>query len=166
MSLDNIQLPAILLQQLFKDSLIELNEVQLNNEIEQPSFTYLGRYQKKILLLVAVKEALYLQDEALEFVIKFLGACQLSMDDVAILNIDNNKHINYTNITSTLQPNIVLLFGISPQQIDMPLSFPYYQVQKYNNQIFLYCPTMVELLQDVEQKKQFWACLKQIFFNQ
>ena len=165
MSLDNIQLPAILLQQLFKDSLIELNEVQLNNKIEQPSFNYLGSYQKKILLLVAVKESIYLQDEALEFVIKFLEACNLTMDDVAILNIEKNKSINYTTISTTLQPSIALLFGISPQHIDMPLSFPQYQVQKYNNQTFLCCPPALELLQDVAQKKLFWASLKQIFFN-
>jgi RNAse (barnase) inhibitor barstar len=165
MSLDNIQLPAILLQQLFKDSLVELNGVQVNNEKAQHTFTYLGRYQKKILLVVTVKEAIYLQDEALAFVIKLLVACQCTMDDVAILNTEKNKEVTYTSINKNLQPNIVLLFDVSPDSIDMPLSFPYYQVQKYNSQVFLYCPSVLQLLQDVEQKKQLWACLQQIFFS-
>jgi hypothetical protein len=163
MSLDNIQLPPLVLQQLFKDSLVALNTVQPKASIKAANYNYLGSFNKSILLLVEEKEAIHLQDEALAFVIKILTACNLTMQDVAILNISKNSQENYQQINTLLQPIIVLLLGVSPTQIDMPLSFPQFQIQSYNNQTYLFAPSVNTMMPDNELKKVFWNCLKQIF---
>jgi hypothetical protein len=164
MSLDNIQLVPITVQELFKNSLIELNKVQpILETAAQTAFSILGKNQKKILILVDNTEAIYLPDEALNFLLGILGACKLSMEDVGILNFNKNQSITYQTIATGLEAEKVFLFGISPAQIALPLSFPHYQIQRYNGQVYLTAPPLSSLQNDKGEKTKLWNSLKQIF---
>lgn len=164
MSIDNIQLPPIVLQELFKNSLIDLIAGQ-NKEEKKTSkeFFILGNNQRHILILVESDKTLYLPDEQLNFLLGILGACNLSMDDVAILNIKKNKSATYKMITNELTPEKIFLFGVTPLQIELPLDFPNYQIQPYNNQIYLTAPVLSHLQDNKAEKTKLWNCLKQIF---
>ncbi|HTC00587.1 MAG TPA: hypothetical protein VK705_07880 [Ferruginibacter sp.] len=166
MSLDNIQLPASVIQDLYKKSLV-LSNVKEDKKSQMlstaVSFNILGNNQQKILILVSDSETLYLPDEQLNFLMGILTACKLTMQDVAILNIEKNKDISYTNLTATLKSEKIILFGVETSRISLPLQFPTYQMQAYNNQVYLSAPLLTVLQNDKAEKTKLWLCLKQLF---
>ena len=66
-------------------------------------------------------------------------------------------------LLAELNGDKVFMFGISVDEIKLPLSFPHYQIQKYNNQTYLSAPTLTALQHDKAEKTKLWNCLKQIF---
>ncbi len=164
MSLDNIQLPPIVLQQLFKHSLNDLkNEQNPEEKTTSKGFSTLGNNRRHILILVNSDETMYLPDDQLNFLLGILAACNLTMEDVAILNIKKNKPVTYKTVTNELKPEKLFLFGVNPVQIELPLDFPNYQVQPYNNQIYLTAPLLSQFQDNKAEKTKLWNCLKQIF---
>jgi hypothetical protein len=163
MSLNNIQLSPISVAQLFKDSLIELDNSKPFEQIHSSSLNILGKNKKNILILVNNEEDVYLPDEELNFLLGILSACRLTMEDVGILNFKKNKEITYKSIASKLPAEIVFLFGVTPESIQLPLGFPYYQVQQYNNQTYLSAPLLSAIKEDKNEKAKLWSSLKIIF---
>lgn len=164
MSLDNIQLTPFLLHELFKKSLIELDVSESYQQMSPASsFTMLGNNRKRIIIFVANDETLYLPDEQLNFLLGILSACSLTMEDVAIINIKKNKNITYKAIELELKGEIIILFGVTPAQINMPIEFPHYQVQSFNSQTYLAAPMLPEIQDNKMEKTKLWNCLKKIF---
>ena len=164
MSLDNIQLPPIVLQDLFKHSLIYLkDEKRKVEDTAQISFNTLGNNGRQVLILVENEEAIYLPDDQLNFLLGILSACNLTMNDVAIFNTRKNKPANYKTLSAELNAEKFLLFGVSPAMIELPLDFPYYQVQQFNQQVYLTAPDLHTLQSNKSEKIKLWNSLKQIF---
>lgn len=164
MSLDNIQLPSIVIQDLYRNSLVDLNNNKVAaEEIQTASLPFLGNNQKRICIIVADENALYLSDDLLNFLLGILGACKLSMADVALVNAAKNSSLDYTVVQNQLKAETVLLFGVAPQQLQLPLQFPFYQIQKFNNQAYLSAPALPLLQQDKAEKTKLWNSLKQLF---
>jgi len=164
MSLDNINLPPLVLQQLFTHTLIEAkNNPTVDSKSTEKPFLTLGNNQKKVLILVESEETLYLPDNQLNFLLGILAACNLTMEDVAILNIKKNPSINYQRITDELKSEKVFLFGLQPDQIELPVNFPTYQIQKFNNQVYLAAPALSNFHDNKAEKTRLWICLQQIF---
>ncbi len=164
MSLDNIQLPASIIQSLYSKSLYDLNAGELVANTEQKdNISFLGTNQKKIAILVISAEAIYLPDDELNFLLGILTACKLSMADIALINVAKNPKLNYNIITTQLKAEKIFLFGLDANSIELPLQFPHYQVQKYNNQIYLSSLSLSNLQTDKAEKMKLWNCLKTIF---
>lgn len=164
MSLDNINLPPLVLQQLFTHTLIEAkNNPTVDSTSKEKPFLTLGNNQKKVLILVESEETLYLPDNQLNFLLGILAACYLTMEDVAILNIKKNPSVNYQRITDELKSEKVFLFGLQPDQIELPVNFPTYQIQKFNNQVYLAAPALSNFHENKAEKTKLWICLQQIF---
>lgn len=164
MSLDNIQLPALAVQGLFRKTLVELKSRQAAvKTTENSTLNVLGKNQKHIVIVVANEHIAYLEDDELNFLLGILAACKLNMDDVCILNLCKNERTGYTDIAATLHAEKVFLFGCNTSQIQLPLSFPDYQVQRYNNQVYLTAPALTALKDNKTEKTKLWNCLKQIF---
>jgi hypothetical protein len=164
MSLDNINLPPLVLQQLFTHTLIEAkNNPTVDSKSTEKPFLTLGNNQKKVLILVESEETLYLPDNQLNFLLGILAACNLTMEDVAILNIKKNPSVNYQRITDELKSEKVFLFGLQPDQIELPVNFPTYQIQKFNNQVYLAAPALSNFHDNKAEKTKLWICLQQIF---
>ncbi|MFN8251965.1 MAG: hypothetical protein U0V75_08805 [Ferruginibacter sp.] len=164
MSLDNIHLPAIVLQDLYKNSLVDLNNNQHESmeSTDSGALPFLGNNQKSICIAVNDKDALYLSDELLNFLLGILSACKLSMADVALINAAKNN-FSYRDVQEQFHAVTVLLFGIQPGQLQLPMQFPYYQLQKFNNQVYLAAPDLQNLQQDKAEKTKLWNSLKQVF---
>ena len=164
MSLDNIQLPSSIIAGLYNKSLYDLNPYEpeqistLDNNI-----SFLGDNIKRITILVDDKEAIYLADDQLSFLLGILTACKLTMADVAVINLDKNQLCTYKEISNTLKPEKVLLFGLSPDTVGLPLQFPHYQIQHFNNQVYLSSASLLQLQADKAEKMKLWNCLKKIF---
>lgn len=164
MSLDSIQLPPLVLQQLFTHSLIDLkNAPQPEDKSVTKQFLTLGNNRKRVLILVQSDETLYLPDDQLNFLLGILSACNLTMEDVAILNIKKNASVTYKTVTDELQSEKLLLFGIQPNQIELPVNFPPYQIQQFNNQVYLTAPQLSDFHENKAEKTKLWICLQQIF---
>ncbi len=164
MSLDNIQLPAIVIHDLFKNSLIDLNTKQAVAVSRAAStFAYLGNNQKKVVVIVQDDSAIYLSDILLNFLLGILAACHLTMADIALINMAQNEHLTYTQISEKTGAEKVILFGFGPSALKLPLEFPYYQLQGYNDQVYLSAPGLAILNTDRAEKTKLWGCLKQLF---
>lgn len=164
MSLDNIELPPFLIQELYKNSLIEFESPQPVEEIEvKASIPILGNNCNKIIIVVENNEAAYLPDNQLNFLLEILSACKLTMEDVAIINIYKNIAITYKTITIELKAEKIILFGVTPAQLHLPVAFPPYQIQPYNNQTYVAAAMLADIESDKTEKTKLWNCLKQIF---
>ncbi len=180
MSLNNIQLNSSHLAALYKNSLVETGkipqikenvftsppvETEKLKEINAPvrEWKYLGEYKKNILLIVRYANATYLPDEQLNFLTSILGACKLSLGDVAILNLANAPADIYKPIFDQFKSRVTVLFGITPTEFAMPVNFPEFQVQAFNNCTFLHTPIIEELETDKVLKSKLWVCLRRIF---
>lgn len=165
MSLDNIQLPAILVHDLFKDSLIDLNTSQPapGQPAAQPCFSFLGNNKQKITVVVQDKEALYLADNLLAFLVGILTACKLTMADIALVNLSQYPGLDHTAISDHTGAEKLILFGEGPEAIGLPMAFPHYQLQQYNGQVYLCGPELAILQADKAEKTKLWNSLKQLF---
>lgn len=164
MSLDNIQLPAFLIQELYKNSLVEFESPKPVQKIEvKSSINILGNNRSKVIIVVENNEAAFLPDNQLNFLLGILSACKLTMEDVAIINIYINKAITYKAILLELKAEKIILFGVTPAQLNLPVEFPSYQIQQYNNQTYVTAAMLADIESDKTEKTKLWNCLKQIF---
>ena len=164
MSLDNIQLPAIVLHDLYKNSLVDLDTNTVKKIPKKtPGIAFLGNNQKQITIIASDDTTIYLPDEELNFLMGILNACKLTMADVALVNMAKTDAVTYSEIEQELNTGTMLLFGVTPLQLGLPLQFPHYQVQKFNNLVYLAAPALTTIAADKVEKTKLWNCLKQIF---
>lgn len=165
MGLDNIQLSPSLLLQLYNKTLIDLTVLQQNSPVaQQYNISFLGKNEKKILVLVNETDTTFLPVTDLNFLINILSACKITMADIALINFDKNREINYEILMNYFKPASVFLFGINPADLQFPMHFPHYQLQHYNNQTYICAPALSILATDTEKKKQLWNSLQKHFF--
>lgn len=164
MSLDNIQLSPLLVEKLYSKALVDLNTVQAAPvKSNDASFNWLGNNGKNVLIIVNESNAMHLQDEDLNLLLKILNACKLSMADIALLNFHKNSSADFPGLNNVFNPSTILLFGITPTELDFPLNFPHFQLQAYNGQHYLGSPSLKSLSKDDTLKKQLWLALQKHF---
>ena len=185
MTLNNIQLSRSLLTNMYRNSLIETNEAQktqkkavgespVKSAVENKKevlakdpvvigWKYLGEYKKNILLVVRYVTVAYIPDEQLNFLTSVLGACKLSLGDIAILNLTNAPSVLHKDIQNKFKSSIMILFGLTPEELEMPVSFPEFQVQAFNYCTYLHTQALEKLETDKVLKSKLWVCLRKMF---
>ena len=179
MDLNNIELPASVVAELYQSSLIESNDIPVKNKpvtvtptedilivpvmAGQVAWKSLGSNHKNILIAVKNSEAVHLTDNELTFLTGILTACKLTLADVAIVNLNNHPEASYKELTTYFKSKIVLLFDIEPTDFGLPMSFHPYQIQAFANNSFLYSPSLKDLENDKVEKSKLWVCLKRLF---
>ena len=164
MSLDNIELTPFLIEGLFKNSLVELEQAKkVSKSTANNGFNILGNNKSRVAIIIKDADNLYLPDDQLSFLMEILLACHLTMEDVAIVNVYNKDMVNYKFIESELKALKIILFGVSAAEIGLPLAFPKYQIQQYNDQTYVLGASLKEMKNNIPEKTNLWNCLKQIF---
>jgi hypothetical protein len=180
MDLNNIQLPASVIADLYTSSLIDTGEIKPAEKqvAEQPAiqtpvanslpeanvtWKWLGENRKNILVVVHHHDAVYLPDKELQFLTNMLSACKLSLADVAIVNLEHQPHKQYKEITGQFNSKVVLLFDVEPASFGLPINFPFYQIQPFANCSFLYAPSLTILENDKVEKSKLWVILRRLF---
>jgi hypothetical protein len=182
MALNDIRLNSTLLAEIYKDFLVEIEDQSFVNLVQSSKsqtqipedisttktssigLKHLGEFKKRILLVVRYPGIVYLPDEPLNFLTSILNACKLSLADVAIVNIANLPSIQYNDLREKYnRAVIVVLFGPTPSELEMPVNFPEFQIQPFNNCTFLYAPVLEKLEADNVLKSKLWVCLRRIF---
>lgn len=175
--MNNIVLPASLVADLYGGSLIDTGKETAREEPVLPpaetgptrsdkpenAFRSLGNNQKNILVVVNNPGIAFLPDDELSFMTGVLGACKLSLADVAIVNFHNLTDVSYKELLHHFGSRIVLLFNVEPDTFGLPMNFPPYQIQPFAGNSFLYAPSLKDLENDRVEKSKLWVCLKRLF---
>ncbi|WP_133053871.1 hypothetical protein [Niastella yeongjuensis] len=126
----------------------------------------LGNNKQQISVVVNCPNDVYVPEADLQFLTKMLGACKLNMADVAIVNYATAP-IAIDKLKAQLQPKSLLLFGVEPGDIQLPISFPPFKEQPYAGTTYLFTPSLGQLNQETEEakllKRKLWDCLKRMF---
>jgi hypothetical protein len=193
MSFNNIKLPDIVIAGLYRQSLIqydgpvrtpatpvlaepepkpavvESQPALVETKLKAPSpagYKTLGNNKRHIAIIVDCPQDVFVPEADLQFLTKMLSACKLNMADVAIVN-HATAPIAIELLKQQLQPEHVLLFGVEPGAVELPISFPAFKEQAYAGSIYLFTPSLGQLnLENDEakqQKRKLWDCLKRMF---
>ncbi|HEV7622098.1 MAG TPA: hypothetical protein VGO09_10200 [Flavisolibacter sp.] len=160
MGLNNLKLSPQLLVSLYPESLVETFAKVIP---DTETFKYLGNNQQNISILVSNPSLPYLDDKELQLLTTILSACNLGIADVAIINFNNTNSNAMQNALENLKSKHIFLFGIEPLSIGLPISFPQFQLQQFDNRTYLYSPGLSEISSDKMLKGKLWSCLKALF---
>jgi hypothetical protein len=186
----NIQLPDFMLVDFFRDNLVIVNDVAELPKTEAtkapqslpveptiapavkkaplplPKKWFLGDNQKHIVILVNDIDAVYLRDEWLQFLSNILGACKLNLGDVAIVNHAYNPML-FSDFHQKLAPQHFILFDVPTQNIQLPFTVPFYQLQQFGSTQFLLAHSLALMLGNTDavkmEKSKLWLSLKKMF---
>lgn len=128
-----------------------------------PPVNFLGKNQRQIAILVHNPQDRHLPDGQLGFLMKLLGACQLTIADVAVVNIAHDAGFNHLYFQQAVPAQSIISFGVKPAQLKLPLDFPAYQLQRFQQQTYLHAPSLTELENDKDEKLKLWTALKTLF---
>jgi hypothetical protein len=133
---------------------------------ELPPYKILGNNKKQVTVVVNCPNDVFVPEADLQFLTKMLGACKLNMADVAIVN-HAVAAVQVDRLKVQLQPKFLLLFGVEPDVIQLPINFPSFKEQPYAGTTYLYTPSLSDLNQETEVakglKRKLWDCLKKMF---
>lgn len=163
MSLDELRLPGYIIQDLFRKSLVEMNDKNVADIQANKELNFFGGNKQHIILLVNTPDIAFITDEQLTFLSGILNACKLTLEDVGLININSYPGIGYKKIVEIFSPRIVMMFGILPDTIQLPFVMPHFQTQSYNSRVYVAAPSLNELENNKDLKRKLWNVLQQIF---
>ena len=166
MSIDQIQLPAYLCRQMFSKSLLDKAKTEGDAApTEKIKLTALGANGRNILFLVNDTQNKFLAENEMKLLSDLLNACKISMEDIVLVNYDQNRSVNYRDLTEQFESKKILIFGVTAADLELPFTIPFFQIQKYQEQTYLICPSLSDFSENVSLKKELWNCLKKIFLT-
>jgi hypothetical protein len=90
----------------------------------------------------------------------------MNIGDVAIVNAATAP-ITIAELRQQLSPTAILLFGLEPVSIKLPINFPEFRLQPYDSCTYLSAPPLTKMVQQSEESKllksKLWVCLKTLF---
>lgn len=129
-------------------------------------YKILGNNRRRTTLLIQSPGYPFLPDNQLAFLTKILEACRMTIADVAIVN-NAAAPVNITAIKQQLQPSKLILFGLEPTAIRLPINFPHFKPIAYDDCTYLSAPALDLLVPNTEEakllKSKLWVCLKTLF---
>lgn len=123
----------------------------------------LGGYGRSVLVLVEHMGEAVMPDGELTFLMNVLKACRLRLEDVLIANVHGLPAEARKSLLETHKPANLLLFGMEPAEIPLPMSFPPLKVQRHGPSQYLYAPALQTVQGDDAVKRTLWASLKTMF---
>lgn len=136
----------------------EATKTHSNKPIE-----YLGTNKRNLIILVAYPDTVHIADTALEFLSSVLKACQLTVADVAIVNMAR-QNPGMEQFRKELVPKLILSFGHIPPVAGFPQELPVLSPQIEQGIYYMAGPALEELNQQTEAikplKRQLWEGLK------
>jgi len=181
MSEEKIQLPPFLIADLYKGYLVELDTFKAEENLSSPkevvpdqviteerseTIKHLGENRKNVIIIVNQPGTAFLKEDDLTFLTNILKACQLTITDIAIVNIAETL-VDYTALKEQLNPAYILLFDVKSSAIKLPFTIPVFQVQKYAVCTIMVAPALSKINKATADgkllKTKLWVGLKQVF---
>lgn len=144
-----------------------VNVPLINNQTDGIKLKYLGGFSKKISIVVAEHFQPHISDGDLAFLGKLLQACHLSLNDVAIINVVSNLSLSI-KLWQLMPSEKMIIFDVEPGSIGLPFFSPNFQVQPWNDCLFLTAPSLQDLQEGTPEKllllkRKLWDSLKKMF---
>ena len=181
----NTHLPAFVIADLYKNSLVITGDA--NAPVPKPGVQvteieafaapetvqtaqkkwYLGDNKKGIVIAAMDENAVFINDEWLDTLGKMLGGVQINFGDTAIINLHNHP-VTFNDVRQQLNARHVIMFGITPAQLGLPFTIPFYQVQQYAGCTLLSAPaeTLAGPANTTDsikaEKRKLWESLKRL----
>lgn len=168
MPLNQVKLNNRLLTQLYQSVLVETPTNQLQPATPRKkktgeSLKALGGNKKKICILVKEENVVFLKDEQLAYLTKILQACKLTLEDVAIVNLQGQEELNYQLIQQLFPSATCIGFGLTPLKLELPADFPFFQLQKIEGCTYLFAPALDQLEPSKMDREKLWQSLRKHF---
>jgi len=129
-------------------------------------YRFLGKNARRVAVIVYSPYDAFLPDDQLMLLTKMLDACKLNLGDVAIIN-HATQAVEIDQLNAQLRPERTILFGVQPENIGLPLSFPPFKEQEYAGCTYLLATSLADMNQPTEEGKllkgKLWGCLKKMF---
>jgi len=150
-------LPYFLIESLYRNSLnMEPTNHQDNQDVN-------SSIKKKGILVIVFSSEISLNEKQDTFLQSILKACKIESNKVNIISTSNPQFGDYKKLISIFGAEKCLLFGLEPSAINLPMNFPSFQIQTYQNQQYLWSPSLEELETDKSQKLTLWNSLQKLF---
>lgn len=159
MSLNHIALNPKIVSQLYSNTLVETTTTPV---AEKSPVRVIGENRRNIIVIVRHVNVPVLPDEELNFLTSVLAACKLGLADIALMNAASMSEDQLQSIIAD-SGRQVLLFGTDPLSIGLPINFPAFQLQQFNQRTYLYSPALSEVEKDKTLKSRLWTSLKSLF---
>ena len=184
MGLNNIQLPAQTIVDLYKNLLCEDDAISIPGKLkslpseesklpkQEPAhpivseqLSFLGKNLMQLVILVDYNSEVYLPESQLNFIGNILKACKMNLVDVAIVNV-NKQQVNLEKLGQQLHPKYIVIFGIDSSTLDFQIQPDFFNIVSSNGIQVFASPALDQLNRDGEEgkllKSKLWLCMKQM----
>ena len=155
---EKTKLPPAILSSLYRNVLIAC-QAKVKEEVAAEQVPL---QSKRLVALIDSKHEM-LPEKELAFLANIMNACKLKKEEYTAMPIQDAEQEHYLNIKAKFESPLVLLFGLAPASIELPIHFPVFQLQSFQGTQYLAAPSLGEIENDKTLKMQLWQCLKQIF---
>lgn len=155
--IDSIELTSELCRRLYSNGIINLD---FSARKTKPELIYKGKNNQHILVAIDVSTGLKKDDQS--FLEKLLKACELTMDDVALVNM-KDLEVQLSEVIRQLQIKKCILFGIPLLSIDLPIGSAEETAIIFDDKYFIRTASLPSLQHDAAKKKALWHALKNMF---
>lgn len=183
MSTDKTILSSSVLVDLYKDSLVVVEDIPLENKatVEQTLETKkeeikevkwegpiksLGEHNKKITVIVNDPNSVHLNEMDFILLTSILNACRLTIADIALINI-GNQPVGLHQILQELPSTLVLSFAVDATQLKVKLPSTLYKVTQLGETHILFSNALSTMqgtgVEAKQEKAKLWTVLKKIF---
>ena len=161
--LEPIKLPISIISDIFRNCLVDLNFPDSSSDNPATVITETLAGAPVDTVVVSLSEGKALPHQQLDFLNNILKACKLEKANYSIIANRQDELPDYKATFSQFKQKQLILFGISPAAIGLPINFPHFQVQSFQEVRYLAAPKLDTIEADKELKMQLWQCLKQLF---
>ncbi len=158
-----IKLPVSVLSGLFSNSLVD---VSTGKSIAQQPLAQEDSVNEIIAvgtLVVADANGKQLAQQQHDFLDAIMKACKLEKKNYRVLTNNEPQCSDFQSMHNQFKHAELLLFGVEPSSIGLPIHFPHFQVQSFQKVKYLSAPALEKIEADKGLKMQLWQCLKQLF---
>lgn len=118
-----------------------------------------GKNKKQFVWLVEEHYFPYLNDADFQFLGDVLTACKMNMEDIALVNVANNRN-HFDELLQQLQPKFIIASGV---QVDaLPIQPTDYRVQVQEGYLICCTESLEAIRLDKSKKSKLWLALKQM----
>ncbi|MEJ2882833.1 hypothetical protein [Pedobacter sp. GR22-6] len=126
-----------------------------------PEYKFLGNNKRNILILVNDPLHEVSDEKGRELLRKIVKSVNLSANDFALLNYHQYPDSSYTQLMAHFTSTIVFAFGVSSQQLGLPVH-PENVVVREGEVMLIFSAELKRLEADMEGKKALWGSLKKL----
>ncbi len=122
--------------------------------------THQPLYRPKHKVVILVKELNPIDSELLG---KILGAVQLTLQNVEVVEMSQNPNMDLSHIFIQKSVSQLISFGVMMSEVNLMLRLTPYQILESKGVKFISGVSLTDLQNDIPKKKLLWGALKEMF---